>query len=57
MLDAENETNRELSAFPETDIHGYIALGRTLAYTGFLLLGVLILGASVILLWRATNGY
>jgi hypothetical protein len=38
--DAENEANKDLTAFDITDVHGYFELGRRIRNTGILVAAV-----------------
>ena len=54
--DAENEANKELSAFPLHDVHGYIELGRRIRNTAILVGIVVLIMVGGYLLWGVNHG-
>lgn len=54
--DAENEANKELSAFPLDDVHGYISLGRRISNVATFLGVVALVVFGCYLLWKVNHG-
>lgn len=50
--DAENETNKELAAFPLDDIHGYRELARRAAWTLIFVSIVAAICVGIALAWK-----